>query len=166
MAKTTDSGLTDKQERFCQEYCVDFNATQAAIRAGYSEKTADVIGIQNLGKLKVDERIAKLKASLEKRTQKTQADIIAELEYIGFSRITDVLKVNGSGINLIDSDKWTDPQSAAVESIAQTKDGLRLKMYSKLDALKTLAQMHGMLEHKEQETDELPSTVKIITTEQ
>jgi phage terminase small subunit len=61
--------LTDKQEMFCREYLVDLNATQAAIRAGYSEKTAKVIGAQNLSKLNVSERIDKLK---EKRQNKVE----------------------------------------------------------------------------------------------
>ena len=50
--------LTAKQEMFCLEYLIDLNATQAAIRAGYSEKTAQVIGPENLAKPYIAERIA------------------------------------------------------------------------------------------------------------
>ena len=49
--------LTDKQQRFVAEYLVDLNATQAAIRAGYSAKNADKIGSQLLGKTRVSEAI-------------------------------------------------------------------------------------------------------------
>lgn len=60
--------MTDKQKRFCDEYLVDFNATQAAIRAGYSKKTAYSIGDENLRKpeLKnyIDERIAEKQSQL------------------------------------------------------------------------------------------------------
>lgn len=59
--------LTDKQEMFCKEYIIDLNATQAAIRAGYSEKTANEQGCQNLAKLNIQERIAELKEDREKR---------------------------------------------------------------------------------------------------
>lgn len=56
--------LTEKQKRFCDEYLIDLNATQAAIRAGYSKKTAKVIGQENLTKpyLKafIDERLKQL----------------------------------------------------------------------------------------------------------
>jgi phage terminase small subunit len=45
-----ESKLTDKQKRFCEEYLIDLNATQAAIRAGYSENTATEIGYENLTK--------------------------------------------------------------------------------------------------------------------
>ena len=66
--KGGDCCLTDKQKRFCEEYLVDFNATQAAIRAGYSNKTAYSIGDENLRKpeLKnyIDERIAEKQSQL------------------------------------------------------------------------------------------------------
>lgn len=54
-------GLTDKQRRFCEEYVVDWNATRAAIAAGYSEKTADVQGSRLLGNVKVAEYIDQCK---------------------------------------------------------------------------------------------------------
>lgn len=65
------SKLNDKQETFCQEYVIDINATQAAIRAGYSEKTANRIASQLLSKLDIQERIAELK---QERSQRTQID--------------------------------------------------------------------------------------------
>ena len=61
--------LTAKQEAFCREYLIDLNATQAAIRAGYSEHTAKDIGCQNLAKLNIAEKIAQLKAERSKRVQ-------------------------------------------------------------------------------------------------
>ena len=63
--------LTDKQQRFVAEYLIDLNATQAAIRAGYSAKTAGQIGEQNLKKLEIADAI---KAAMEKRTERTQVD--------------------------------------------------------------------------------------------
>ncbi len=52
--------LTPKQERFCREYMIDLNATQAAIRAGYSEKTASEQGYENLRKPQIANKIAEL----------------------------------------------------------------------------------------------------------
>jgi len=60
--------LTAKQERFCEEYMIDLNATQAAIRAGYSENTATVIGSENLAKPYIAERISVLRAGLSAET--------------------------------------------------------------------------------------------------
>ena len=63
------SKLTDKQEMFCKEYIIDLNATQAAIRAKYSEKTAGVIGLENLGKPLIQARLAELMQERSKRVQ-------------------------------------------------------------------------------------------------
>lgn len=63
--------LTPKQEAFCQEYIKDFNATQAAVRAGYSERTAKECGYELLTKLHIQGRVAQLKA---KRCERTQID--------------------------------------------------------------------------------------------
>lgn len=63
--------LNSKQVRFCEEYLIDLNATQAAIRAGYSEKTATEMGYENLTKPHIAEYVAELKA---KRSDKTTID--------------------------------------------------------------------------------------------
>lgn len=65
------SKLTDKQEMFCKEYIIDFNATQAAIRAGYSENTAGSIASQHLTKLNISERVAEL---IQERKERVQID--------------------------------------------------------------------------------------------
>lgn len=61
--------LTAKQEMFCKEYLIDLNATQAAIRAGYSEKTAQQVGSENLLKPVISEKI---KSAMDKRSKKTE----------------------------------------------------------------------------------------------
>lgn len=74
--------LTPKQERFVAEYLVDFNATAAAKRAGYSEKTAYEIAHQNMARPAVREAIDKAKKELEKRTEVTQEYVLAKLKEI------------------------------------------------------------------------------------
>tara|TARA_R110000851_G_scaffold332695_1_gene509539 strand:+ start:628 stop:1101 length:474 start_codon:yes stop_codon:yes gene_type:complete len=64
----TNAKLTAKQESFCLEYVIDNNATQAAIRSGYSEDTARQIASQNLSKVNVADRIAVLRADISART--------------------------------------------------------------------------------------------------
>lgn len=68
--------LTDKQQRFVDEYLIDLNATQAAIRAGYSEKTAAVIGNENLIKPYIAEAIAKAQEKRSERTEVSQDYVI------------------------------------------------------------------------------------------
>jgi len=59
--KKENSGLSAKQEQFCQEYLVDYNGTQAAIRAGYSPKTAMEQASRLLSKVKISDRLAELR---------------------------------------------------------------------------------------------------------
>ena len=72
--------LKDKQARFVEEYLIDSNATQAAIRAGYSEKSAYSIAGENMKKPEIVDAIAKGRAEIAKRNELTIDDIIRELE--------------------------------------------------------------------------------------
>lgn len=90
----TTQELTDKQARFCEEYLIDLNATQAAIRAGYSEKTAREQAAQNLSKLNIQEKIAELKAERAKRTEMTQDSVIQELAAVARAEIKGVRAVD------------------------------------------------------------------------
>ena len=65
--------LTEKQQRFVDEYLIDLNATQAAIRAGYSAKTAQEQGSQNLSKLMVQQAIAEQMADRSRRYISTES---------------------------------------------------------------------------------------------
>ena len=96
--------MTDKQKRFCDEYLIDCNATQAAIRAGDSPKTAYSIGEENLKKpeLKtyIDERLEQL------HSEKT-ADAQEVLEYLTSvmrgEHTEQVLRLDGDGVQVVDS---------------------------------------------------------------
>ena len=72
--------LTDKQKRFVAEYLVDLNATQAAIRAGYSQKTARSVGSENLTKPDIAAAIAKAQAKIAKKAEVSLETLLAELE--------------------------------------------------------------------------------------
>ncbi|BAS48397.1 bacteriophage terminase small subunit [Aggregatibacter actinomycetemcomitans NUM4039] len=74
-----ESKLRDKQKRFIQEYLIDLNATQAAIRAGYSQKTAYSIGQENLNKPEIQRGIAEAQNKRSERTQIKQDDVIRML---------------------------------------------------------------------------------------
>lgn len=75
-----ETKLTDKQKKFCEEYIVDLNATQAAIRAGYSEKTANRIGTENLSKLVIQQYLSLLKGKREERTQITADRVLKDID--------------------------------------------------------------------------------------
>ncbi|ECG1895489.1 terminase small subunit [Salmonella enterica subsp. enterica] len=87
--------LTDKQEAFCREYLVDLNATQAAIRAGYSEKTANRIAAQLLSKLDIQQRVSALKDGRNQRTEINADYVLRRLAEIDQMDVLDIL--NGDG---------------------------------------------------------------------
>ena len=74
--------MTAKQQRFCDEYLIDLNATQAAIRAGYSKKTAKQIGQENLTKLDIKEYIEKRMAEKEKALIADQDEVLKYLSSV------------------------------------------------------------------------------------
>lgn len=83
-----EHGLTPKQERFVAEYLVDLNATQAAIRSGYSPKTAEQQGPRLLGNAVVRAAVDAGRAKLIAKTGITQERVLAELELLAFSDVT------------------------------------------------------------------------------
>lgn len=87
--------LTDKQEMFCREYLIDLNATQAAIRAGYSEKTARASGCENLTKPDIQNRIAELKADRNEQVSVDAAYVLRRLIEIDEMDVLDILNANG-----------------------------------------------------------------------
>lgn len=88
--------LTAKQQRFVEEYLIDLKATQAAIRAGYSEKTADKIGSQLLGKTRVSEAIAKAKKERADRVLADADYVLRRLVQIDKMDVLDILNNNGT----------------------------------------------------------------------
>ena len=82
--------LNNKQQRFVNEYCVDLNATQAAIRAGYSEKTARFIGAENLSKPNISAAISELQKQAAARNQIDVDSLLNELEIARVSALSAV----------------------------------------------------------------------------
>lgn len=87
--------LTPKQERFCLEYLKDLNGAQAAIRAGYSEKTAARIACELLDKTHVSERIAQMKGAQAKRLEIDADTILRELLALATADLTQAFDDSG-----------------------------------------------------------------------
>src|SRR5574338_1663633 len=162
-ADSAYDALTLKQRRFVDEYLVDLNATQAAIRAEYSERNADKIGPELLGKTRVAEAIQERMAARAKRTEITQDMVLRELAKIGFSDIRRAIKWDTLGarideedgeasisnsVELLDSDDLDDDTAAAIQEISQTAQGIRLKLYDKKGALVDIGRHLGMFDDK------------------
>lgn len=147
--------MTDKQKRFCDEYLIDLNATQAAIRAGYKankKNTFEVIGYQLLQKTSVAEKIAQEMAERSKRTGINQDRVIQEIARIAF--------VNPQ--NLINTEDATVIDNASVDDLAciksvkvKTMNGDKgyseereVQLNDKLKALELLGKHLGMFKDK------------------
>lgn len=148
----TEKTLTAKQEEFCLQYLIDLNATQAALRAGYSKETAGQIGHENLKKVEIQERLTILMDERKKRTLITQDEVINELKRVAFSDMRKVAMWNGSTVTLEDSSDLDDDTAACVESVSQTttKEGgsISCKLHPKVKSLELLARHLGMLNDK------------------
>lgn len=107
--------LTEKEVMFCHEYCIDFNATQAAIRAGYSKKTAKEIGYQNLLRPNIQNKVKDVQAMLLNESKLSAIRVLKEHEKIAFSSITQFYK---SWEELKDFDKIPEEQKSAIKSIS------------------------------------------------
>lgn len=82
--------LTVKQQRFVEEYQIDFNATQAAMRAGYSKKTAVKIGSENLTKPDIQKAIQEAMRKISERTEITQDEVVRELKKVAMKEASDM----------------------------------------------------------------------------
>lgn len=164
--------LTAKQKRFCDEYLIDLNATQAAIRAGYSEKTAYRTGADNLRKPQIEEYIAKRQKELSRSTEITQERVIKELALIAFSNNADYAhvvekkmkaEVGGALVDVLDEDgkpvmyrtvepvlteELTEEQKRALAVIKKGREGLEVKSCDKVKALELLGKHLGIFTDK------------------
>lgn len=151
--------LNDKQRRFVDEYLIDLNATQAAIRAGYSEKTAGQQAFDLLKKPEIQESISLAMKAREERTEITQDRVLRELAKIGFADIRKAVKwgaelpvINpetgevliANGVVLVSSEQLDDDTAAAVSEISQTAQGVKIKMHDKKSALVDIGKHLGM----------------------
>ena len=138
-------GLSPKQAAFVAEYLIDLNATRAAIRAGYSERTAGWTGCRLLRNAAVREAVEREQARRAERTGITADRVLAELANIAFADPRDLMEWGPDGVTLKDSASLTAGQSASVAEVADGSGGtLRLKKHDKVKALELLARHIGM----------------------
>lgn len=178
--------LTDKQRRFVDEYLVDLNATQAAIRAGYSQKTAASIGEENLRKPDIAKAVQDAQAARAHRTEITQDMVLRELAKIGFAdirkvvrwgktelRVTDAGDGDGDGegevtepyhgLALVSANDIDDDTAAAISEISEGREGLKVKFHDKKGALVDIGRHLGMFKERVEHTGKNGGPVEIAT---
>jgi phage terminase small subunit len=185
MAEEWENELTAKQRAFVREYLIDLNATQAAMRAGYSEKTAYASGAENLKKPQIASAIESALKIRADRTDITADRVLKELAKIGFADIRKAIKWQGTlvteednpdggdtliiknvvtnNVTLVSSDEIDDETAAAISEISQNAaGGIKLKMHDKKAALVDIGRHLGMFTDKVEHTGEVAMTFKTV----
>ncbi len=170
--------LNERQKRFCDEYLVDLNATQAAIRAGYTAKYANTNAFKLLQNTAIKEYIQQRQTDRTERTEITQDMVLRELAIIAFSNAADyasivekqaTAEVEGTVVQLRDEDgnplmyrtvepvltaDLTEDQKKALAVIKKGRDGFEIKPYDKVRALELIGRHLGMWDKKTEKDNE------------
>jgi phage terminase small subunit len=175
--------LRDKQQRFIEEYLIDLNATQAAVRAGYSAKTAHEIGQENLRKPAIAFAINQAKLAQSERTSITADQTLQEYASIAFSDMREHAVWGPDGVTLKPSATLSDAAAKAVqevssvtktrtyspsagESVTTVEVHTRIKLYNKQAALRDLAEHLKLLGSHQGALDEqfIVGFVEVVKT--
>lgn len=180
--------MNARQQRFADEYLIDMNAEQAAIRAGYSEKYARGNAHKLVANSCIQEYIQKRMAERSARTEITQDMVLNELAKIAFSNGSDFAKVTTKKckrqvwdqesetyvekevdeqfVELIDTDKLSPEKKAAIAEISEGKFGISVKSCDKVKALELLGKHLGMFKDKVEVNGNINNPFEGFTTEQ
>lgn len=156
----SEKPLTPTQEKFCEEYLLDYNGTAAAIRAGYSTKGASVQAARLLANARISERLSTMRKERAEAAHVDAVMVIRELCKLGFSNMGDFIKPQEDGSFYTDFSKLTREQSAAIQEITveEYMDGrgedarpvkrTKFKLADKRGALELIARHLGMFDDK------------------
>ena len=149
------------QDRFVDEWLIDFNGTQAAIRAGYSERSARSIAGRLLTKDNIQREISRRQKDLQRRTEVSQERVVKELARVAFADATDYVQVETrtvekndgtelsyQTVTLTETAELSADQRAAIASIKQGTNGVEVKLHDKIKALELLGRHIGMFNDK------------------
>jgi phage terminase small subunit len=169
--------LTPKQQRFVEEYLLDLNASQAALRAGYSADTAGASGHECLKKPKVAEAIRVALEDRKNRSQVNADDVISELKTLALSDIGDILDFSGEtlrvrpacdipgrarrSISSVKVKRYTEGHGDAAREVEM----IEFKLWDKLSALEKLGKHIGMFKEKIELTGADAGPIKIRNLE-
>lgn len=170
-ATDEDRPLTERQEAFCREYLVDRSGTQAAIRAGYSVKTAKVAACNLLKDPRIHARLharfEKVAEVAERKFEVTAERVIEELAKVGFASMRQFVTIDADGqpqIDLTDAPEWALDALAEVktetvlegrpdeEGNRQAVRKTQIKLHDKLKALTHLGEITGVFRGAKEET--------------
>ncbi|MFR4584788.1 terminase small subunit [Clostridium cadaveris] len=157
--------LTEKQQRFVEEYLIDLNATQAAIRAGYKPSSARQVGTENMSKPSIRACIDQAIAERSKRTGINQDRVIRELARLAFVNASDVIDMDEASIKCNASEDDTAAIASVKVKTIPTKEGdgveREIRLNDKLKALELLGKHLGMFKDNININANVSSTKKL-----
>lgn len=172
----TQKKLTPKQEMFCREYCIDFNRTQAAIRAGYSEKTAYSIGHELLKKPEIRNKINEYKQEIVRKYELSEAAVLQELQQIAHADMGEFVKYHKATIDEETGEVLEDAtfeindtrivNTRAIEEISTSEKGTKVKLHNKVQALTKIGEYLGMWKIKNVNLNHNTKNVKDMTIDE
>jgi phage terminase small subunit len=149
---TAGEEMTPKQAQFVEEYLIDLNGTQAAIRAGYSAKTANRAASELLSKPDIQEALQVKQRERSARTGVTADRVILELARIAFADPRNIMSWGPDGVVLKESSELSADHAAIVAEVSETRTvgggSIKAKLWSKSDALEKLARHLGLYSDK------------------
>lgn len=146
---TNEHGLEPMQDAFCEEFIIDLNATQAAIRAGYSEATAKSQASTLLTKPNVQARINQLKRERTERTLMKADDVLNILHEAVNVDMSELYNPNGT---IKELDEIRPEIRRLITGIKQTKFGTEYILFSKEKAIEMTARHHSLFNDKSEVT--------------
>src|ERR671919_587981 len=161
LAPRQQRSLGERQQRFVDEYICDLNATQAAIRAGYSSRTAKAQGSRLLTNADIQRAVTARMAARSNRTEVAADRVLLEIARLGFSDLRRIFHQDG---RLKRPDEWDDDTAAAISSVEivtrDLGDGVveyvrKVKLWDKGKALEQLSKHLGL--YRDQGPSERPS---------
>ena len=141
---TKGQNLTEKQILFVRNYLIDYNATQAAIKTGYSEDSAGSISHALMQNVAIQKEIDKQVELRTERLDITADKIVVELARIAFADLRDVAQVIDGKVVISDTVNLTKAQAAVISELQQLKDGVKVKTHSKIAAIDQLCKIFGL----------------------
>jgi len=169
-ADTESNGLTEKQRLFCLYFVKTFNATQAAIKAGYSKESAHVTGSNLIRNTKVKKEIRRLKGRIQEELFIDVMDVLNKYIAIAFADISDFLEfgqkdvqefndignpiLDSKGnpvtrtVNFVNFKNSSDIDTSVIAEVKKGKDGIGIKLVDRMDALEKLSRYFDLLPDK------------------
>ncbi len=147
---TRESEISEKQRVFINEYLKDLNGKQAALRAGYSSKSAKVTASRMLTNDNLKRELSNRLKEIYDGYKDDQEKLLRELAIVGFARITDYIKIDDEEILIKNEDEIPKEIIGAIAeiSISESKTGKKksIKLHNKIEALKLLGNYHRIFE--------------------